>query len=99
MVHIKEFLYIGERVKKTPNKRKDGLTMEQQQQPQISLEEYKRNLQKEREQKELQEFKDRMIGKTYKELGLKEQNWLYQNHRLVYENLITDRSYQVPKFI
>ena len=72
---------------------------QQQQQPQISFEEYKRNLQKEREQKELQEFKDRMIGKTYKELGLKEQNWLYQNHRLVYENLITDRSYQVPKFI
>ena len=72
---------------------------QQQQQPQISLEEYKRNLQKEREQKELQEFKDRMIRKTYKVLGLKEQHWLYQNHRLVYENLITDRSYQVPKFI
>lgn len=72
---------------------------QQQQQPQFSFEEYKKNKQKEREQKELKEFKERMIGKSFKELGLKEQNWLYQNHRLVYENLITDRSYQVPKFI
>ena len=72
---------------------------QQQQQPQISFEEYKKNKQKEKEQKELKEFKERMVGKTFSKLSLKEQNWLYQNHRLIYENLLTDRSYEVPKYI
>ena len=73
--------------------------MEQQQQKTITLEEYTKQIQKEKELKEFKEFKERMVGKHFGELSIKEKNWLYKNQRLVYENLISDREYKVPKFI
>ena len=37
-----------------------------------------------------------MIGKTKKQLKIAQLNWIYQNNRLVYENLISDAEYVVP---
>ena len=69
---------------------------QQQQQPQLTWEEYKKQ---QRERRELEEFKKRMIGKNHKKLSITELNWIYKNNRLIYENLITDREYVVPNHI
>ena len=72
---------------------------QQQQQPQLTWEEYKKQQLQERERRELEEFKKRMIGKNNKKLSITELNWIYKNNRLIYENLITDREYVVPNHI
>ena len=72
--------------------------MEQQQQS-VSFERYMIQRQKDKEKKELEYFKERMVGKTFSKLSLKEQNWLYHNQRLIYENLRIDKNYTVPKHI
>ena len=53
-------------------------------------------LQKQKEKEQFQQFKKNMIGKTKKQLKIAELNWIYQNNRLVYENLISDAEYVVP---
>ena len=52
-------------------------------------------LQKQKEKEQFQQFKQNMIGKTKKQLKIAQLNWIYQNNRLVYENLISDAEYVV----
>ena len=53
-------------------------------------------LQKQKEKEQFQQFKQNMIGKTKKQLKIAQLNWIYQNNRLVYENLISDAEYVIP---
>lgn len=60
---------------------------------------YLQQRQADKEAKELDAYKRNMEGKNFKQLTLQQQNWIYNNNRQVYMNLINEEleNYVVPE--
>ncbi len=61
------------------------------------FEQYQQQLMEDQQQKQQKIFIESIEGKAQSQLSLQQLCYLGQNHRLVYENLVSIKGYTVPK--